>query len=212
MHHLLTEAFGKAALQPFRIMVAPRRRNATLYAYSAIDGEALRQAAKETGPPEVSNICQLDELAVKTMPESWQVGRRLAFDVKARPVRRLQKQLNNFRKGAEVDVFLVETLHSKNQADATRPDRERVYAKWLVERFGEAARLERVRIARLESRRVKRRQPLKKPDVTLEGPDVTFHGELSILDGEAFATKLAKGIGRHCSYGYGMLLLRPASR
>jgi len=33
---------------------------------------------------------------------------------------------------------------------------------------------------------------------------------LTVTDGEAFARLLAKGVGRHTAYGYGMLLLRPA--
>ncbi len=43
-----------------------------------------------------------------------------------------------------------------------------------------------------------------------EGPDVTWHGELTVLDGDKFAARLAAGVGRHSAYGYGMLLLRPA--
>lgn len=45
LHHLLGEAFGPAALQPFRLLVAPRGRTGTLYAYSAVPAEELRDAA-----------------------------------------------------------------------------------------------------------------------------------------------------------------------
>ena len=44
-----------------------------------------------------------------------------------------------------------------------------------------------------------------------EGPDALIRGELEITDGAKFAKLLAGGIGRHKAYGYGMLLLRPAS-
>ena len=37
-----------------------------------------------------------------------------------------------------------------------------------------------------------------------------MRGVLTITDSEAFASTLAQGIGRHRSYGFGMLLLRPA--
>jgi CRISPR system Cascade subunit CasE len=46
----------------------------------------------------------------------------------------------------------------------------------------------------------------------VEGPDVTFHGELRILDAPSFQALLTRGIGRHLSFGYGMLLLRPPRR
>lgn len=45
-----------------------------------------------------------------------------------------------------------------------------------------------------------------------EGPDAVLRGELVITDAAKFTELLASGIGRHKAYGYGMLLLRPASR
>ena len=45
-----------------------------------------------------------------------------------------------------------------------------------------------------------------------EGPDAVIRGVLTITDSESFADLLAKGIGRHRAYGYGMLLLRPTGR
>ena len=46
----------------------------------------------------------------------------------------------------------------------------------------------------------------------LEGPDAVVHGTLTITDPSAFANMLSKGIGRHRSYGYGMILVRPPQR
>jgi CRISPR system Cascade subunit CasE len=46
----------------------------------------------------------------------------------------------------------------------------------------------------------------------IEGPDAVVHGTLTITDPTAFAALLARGVGRHRSYGYGMLLLRPPQR
>ena len=43
-----------------------------------------------------------------------------------------------------------------------------------------------------------------------EGPDAVMRGVLTVTGPEAFASTLAQGIGRHRSYGFGMLLLRPA--
>jgi len=45
----------------------------------------------------------------------------------------------------------------------------------------------------------------------VERPDALFTGELTIRDAEAFARLLARGIGRHRAFGFGMLLLRPPS-
>lgn len=82
--------------------------------------------------------------------------------------------------------------------------RDEVYASWLAERLEGAAKIETLRMTGIEQRRVLRDGGRPR------GPDVTFHGELSVTDGAAFAEKLRRGVGRHAAYGYGMLLLRPA--
>lgn len=46
--------------------------------------------------------------------------------------------------------------------------------------------------------------------VNLERPQALMTGEMVIADAAAFAALLARGIGRHRAFGYGMLLLRPA--
>ena len=206
LHHLLGETFGKGALQPFRLMVAPGAYSGTLYAYTLSDQESLRQTARETGLPDALDVCDPDRLCIKTMPENWREGRRLAFDLRARPVKRLLKPAGKFAKGAEMDAFLLEVLRRFPDGPPVQGgiDRETVYRHWLAERLAGAARLEQVQSARLE------RSTVQRGDKSLEGPDVTFHGELVITDAAAFAKTLAAGVGRHTAYGYGMLLLRPA--
>lgn len=206
LHHLLGEIFGKGALQPFRLMVAPGARTGTLYAYTLSDQDSLQQTARETGLPDALNVCNPDRLSIKTMPERWSEGRRLAFDLRAWPVRRLLKPAGKFAKGAEVDAFLLEVLRLFPDGAPAQGgiDRETVYRNWLAKRLEGAAMLKQVRSARLE------RRILRRGSKDLEGPDVTFHGELVITDAAAFAKNLAAGVGRHTAYGYGMLLLRPA--
>jgi CRISPR system Cascade subunit CasE len=206
LHHLLAETFGKGALQPFRLMVAAGAATGTLYAYSRSDSALLAETARDTGLPDALAVCDPAALAAKTMPETWRDGRRLAFDLRVRPVRRLVKPAGVFPKGAEVDAFLVEALRRfpDGPPEESGLGREAVYAAWLAERLIGAAEVERVRIARFERRTVRR------GGRTVEGPDVTLHGELVIRDGTAFAERLATGVGRHAAYGYGMLLLRPA--
>lgn len=210
LHHFLGEAFGKSVVQPFRLM--PGRngsRTATLYGYTGCSEAELRSTLTETAPPESGLVFDLGHLAIKTMPESWSSGRRLAFDVRVRPVRRVHAPAGKFtRKGAEVDAWLMEVLRrfpDDPPEDAReRVRRDQVYAQWLSERLDGAARIETVRMTRLEQTVVARK------DAVSRGPDVTLHGELCITDGVAFAQKLRRGVGRHTAYGYGMLLLRPA--
>ena len=43
-------------------------------------------------------------------------------------------------------------------------------------------------------------------------PDATIHGTLRVSDPDRFAEALRRGVGRHRTYGYGMVLLRPPVR
>lgn len=206
LHHLLGEVFGPAALQPFRLLVAPRARHGTFYAYSDSPADRLRASALP-GPSE-AEIVQLASLRSIERPEAaWTAGMRLGFDVKLRPVVRLASAIEGtdkrFAKGAEVDAFLSETLRN----DAARP-REAVYLDWLAARLAPAADLERESSRLHQVRRVRSLRAGRR----VEGPEAVIHGTLVVRDPPAFARLLARGVGRHRSYGYGMLLLRPPQR
>lgn len=208
LHHLLTEVFGPRALQPFRLMVAPRARRATLYAYCRQSADALRAQAALTIAPAETEAIALHRLRSLPRPtERWRDGMRLGFDLKFRPVVRLLKPLDagreTFAKGAELDAFLAETLRH----DAAR-SREAVYLDWLADRFGEAAQIERPasRLAQFQRTRVIR------GGRSTEGPEAVIHGTLTVTDRVRFAEMLARGVGRHRAYGYGMVLLRPPGR
>ncbi|RDW11761.1 type I-E CRISPR-associated protein Cas6/Cse3/CasE, partial [Paracoccus thiocyanatus] len=103
----------------------------------------------------------------------------------------------------EIDAFLAEALRS----GSARP-REAVYLDWLAARLAPAARLEREN-SRLHAFQ---RSAINRNGRALDGPDAIIHGTLSVTDPAGFADLLARGIGRHRSYGYGMLLLRPPQR
>jgi CRISPR system Cascade subunit CasE len=228
LHHLLSEAFGKGAVQPFRLL--PGRDSAsfgTLYGYSNYDEVSLREAFRETAAPELAEVLDIAHLAVKAMPERWSAGRRLAFDIRVRPVRRLLKPLEGSSrearrdpggvcatKGSEVDAFVVARLRAFPDglppATEDAPSREDVYRDWLEQRLGRdgAAALD-VKTTRLKA--YERRKVLR-GGIGVEGPDAVLHGELIITDPAAFTALLARGVGRHAAYGYGMLLLRPARR
>ncbi len=208
LHHLLAETFGPGALQPFRLLVAPRARQGTLYGYAAQDSETLRGQARAAITPAAQQVLALGRIRSCPRPtDTWREGQRLGFDLRARPIVRLMRAIEskggNFRKGAEVDAFLPQAL---SQGE-TRP-REAVYLDWLEARLGPAACVEHdtTRLAAFRRSRVQR------GGQRIEGPDATFHGTLVVKDPAAFAQLLGRGVGRHRAYGYGMLLLRPPQR
>lgn len=216
LHHLAVETLGPAQFLCFRLFVPPRRSVGNLYAYSLLDAEALRAAALVHALPEHLHVLRLDGLMSKPMPQDWRTGQRLGFDVRVRPIRRLRRALDGTKSaiapGKEIDAFLLEALREHPGApdgmEKQGRTRQAVYLDWLNERFGGAAILDRraCRLARFRRIRVARGHR------ETEGPDATLHGILRVADPAAFAARLARGIGRHRAYGYGMLLLRPPDK
>lgn len=212
LHHLLGETFGPAVLQPFRLMVAPRAHSGTLYAYAALEAEELRLQARISLTPAHAEVVELDRMRSLPRPQaSWVFGQRLGFDVRLRPIVRLGSALSgydengaeaSFRKGAEVDAFLSAVLRGQTTT------REEVYLDWFAERLSPVAALDIAETRLASFRRIR----VRRNGRPLEGPDAVLHGTLTVTDPMAFAELLGRGIGRHRSYGYGMLLLRPPQR
>lgn len=204
LHHLLGECFGRAVLQPFRLMVSHERRQAKFFAYASLDSIALDQTARAVATPDLLDIIDLERIqSVPRSASNWRVGQRLGFDLRIRPVVRLAKTIEHkgkhFRQGAEVDAWLPHVF-----AGGTA-DRESLYLDWLDARLGGAVKLERQASKMTQFRRSK----IVRSRRMTEGPDVIIHGTLSVCDSEVFFEKLKQGIGRHKAYGYGMILLRP---
>ena len=220
LHAALAAAFGELAPRPFRLYERrPRRRgelttdDPVLYAYSRQPAAALLEHARAFADPALWDPLGLDQLAGKPMPTTYPAGGRLGFEVRARPVRRRERQNGT----NERDVFLI----ACDRVDAATPvDRAEVYSAWLDEQFGEGgARLVRGSIeggqlscCRLDAfRRVRvARRDASRRLRWVEGPDAIMSGVLEVTEPDAFARLLTRGIGRHRAFGFGMLLLRPA--
>ena len=211
LHHLLTETFGKtggelpkSAFQPFRLLSG--KGGSSLYGYSAVAPETLRETAEAIAPPEALALLPLSRLQDKPMPRVWRAGQTLGFDLRVRPVVRLNSAIppdrdplgRGFRQGAEIDAFVAAQARS-----AAPVLRDQVYLDWLAARLAPAAQLVRDRTL---LHRFQRGQSLRRG--LSEGPDAVFHGTLRIADPDRFALLLSRGVGRHCAYGFGMLLLR----
>ena len=216
IHHLLSETLGPRTVNCFRLLTVPRRPEGNLYLYSPTAADDLRTAAETCAWPEHLSVLHLSRLTGKVMPETWQTGQRLGFDLRTRPVRRLMQDLEGsggrFGRGAEIDAYLVEALRrhpavANGMAGEDRT-REAVYLDWLQERLLGVASIDLpfCRLARYRQARTLRGQQ------GLVGPDATIHGTLAVSDPERFASVIQRGIGRHRAYGYGMLLLRPAGK
>lgn len=207
MHCLLTECFGELAPKPFRAMFPRGGAKGTLYGYADVEADALRDAAGTFACPLQAQAIPAGSLDSKPMPAEWAAGKRLGFEVRIRPTRRLRRPLSEGGKLhiAERDAFLMQAL---DDAKATC-SREEVYREWLRERLQKcgAAGLNTANLQSFQRTRSYRKRNAPRH---IEGPDALMRGVLTVDDGAAFAKLLTEGIGRHRAYGYGMLLLRPA--
>ena len=208
MHCLLVESFGKdLAPKPFRMITPRGGQLGCLYGYGNADDAALRDAAATFACPLQASVIPADALQSKPMPTEWQTGKRLGFEVRIRPTRRLTRPIGDTGKRhvAERDAFLMQAL---DETTETR-SREAVYQDWLSERLERCggATLESATLQSFQRTRAIRRQRSRYS----EGPDALMRGNLVVTDGDAFAKLLSGGVGRHRAYGYGMLLLRPPS-
>lgn len=216
MHCLLTESLGELAPKPFRL-IAPRRRGhassaagrsrGVLYGYGRAGADGLREASTLYADPLQCAALQVNELKSKPLPAVWKPGQRLGFEVLVRPtIRRSRRAASH--PGTEWDAFLWEAIqHPKG---GMKRSREEVYKDWLREQMRRqgGAELEEARLKSFQRTRVIRRRGSR----PIEGPDALMAGVLTVSAADEFAALLARGIGRHRAYGYGMLLLRPAAR
>ncbi|MDR5748103.1 type I-E CRISPR-associated protein Cas6/Cse3/CasE [Caballeronia sp. LZ029] len=216
LHAALHRVFGERVPKPFYY----RDARAGLLAYTRSSAEELHDAAALCAAPDLADALGLDAgprspgLGVRAFPLRWNAGRVLGFEVRVRPMRRYKTE--DREHGTERDAYREDEARAEDEKDLTR---EAVYARWLAEQFGTtgAAKLIEARMTRFQLTPVLRRtQPGGQGDRgrkarTIIGPDATFSGHLRVEDTEAFARLLMRGVGRHRAFGFGMLLLKPAS-
>ncbi|WP_306304396.1 type I-E CRISPR-associated protein Cas6/Cse3/CasE [Methylogaea oryzae] len=201
-HAWLTAVFGQGAIKPFRLLQDSRNRQPPrLLGFSSQSGEQLIEHAQAFASPLALQVCPLEaNFAAKPMPAQWRAGRRLGFELLASPISRLKQN--------EDDIYRRHVR--EREASGQQPDsRDAVYRLWLEHQLGTAAiledySLEGFRIVRL----LRKAEGAGRRDFL--APQAKLGGILTVQDGTAFQTLLARGIGRHRAFGYGMLLLRPA--
>ena len=205
MHCLLTECFGReAAPKPFRTIFPTDGRRGCLYGYGSVGASELREAASAYADPLQYRIIPAHTIDSKPMPTVWTPGKRLGFEVRVRPIVRRTGNAA-CRPGREWDAFQLAAV--KYPKGGMPHSREEVYGNWLRRQFESrgGAKLESATLVSFQRARAVR----KLHGGHSEGPDALMRGVLEVANGPAFTNLLAGGIGRHRSYGYGMLLLRP---
>jgi CRISPR system Cascade subunit CasE len=209
LHAVLRAAFADSAPTPF-VLVRDAVRPPKLLAYSSNSAATLREQAAAFAEPEAITILGLTDLAEKQMPDRFAAGRRLGFSLRARPVVRTDRDGDRNRV-RERDAFLAAI---EGAAPGAGPSRGEVYQAWLTQRLTaggaqpENLSLDMFRLG-TTLRRASPRHEGGRPLHGFRGPDVGFSGVLTVTDPDRFAAMLARGVGRHRGFGFGMLLLKP---
>ena len=227
-HRALRAAFGTLAPQPFRSLdpaasLDPDAQPVRLLGYGPADENRLREALT-LAAPDLDRVFPPDGIRSKKLPLPFAAGRRLAFETRVCPIVRTRS--SDGTRQRELDAFVH---HALGMADEPRPEREPVYRAWLADRLTAAGcRLVATRMASFRLGPLVRRRhaspaartptedgPARRLLATgrrgaARRPEVVFDGVLEVTDPDRFASALARGIGRHRAFGFGMLLLRPA--
>ena len=215
LHGLLRAAFGDAAPQPFRYL--DERQG--LLAYTRMDAEAMRRyvaladaLVAQTLGLGASGV--QDGFRLRPFPTQWPAGHVLGFEVRVCPtVRTADGERNAYQRTDELE-------------DDVPARREAAYVQWLRDRLevhegrtrqcwqGAVDLLADVHLAAYQRQRTTRRTQSsdgqKRERHVIDSPDAVLKGHLRVRDPVAFAHLLARGVGRHRSFGFGMLLLSRA--
>ena len=206
-HALLTASFGKVlAPKPFHLH-SRRNRPVQLLAYCVNDPAALLAHAQNFADPQAFAALRLGSPAgipAKPMPGFTQ-GRRLGFSLRVRPTVRSDRN-GDRTKTRERDAYLAALEAADRDAP---PDRAEVYLSWTNERLEQGGvKVVSARIdghERVETLRRDGNRHLK----PVQGHSASITGVIEVTDPERFQNLLARGVGRHRAFGYGMLLLSP---
>ena len=203
-HALLAAVFGPLAPKPFAVVEHPHRPPALL-GYAVSGKTELQEHATLFALPDAATALGITSLADKAMPDRFRVGQSLGFSVRVRPVVRVDGA-GGRTTVRERDAF----LHAiAGLPSTTTVDRSVVYRDWLVQQLATGGAVaEKVSLDAIHRTQVVRRSRDRSLKAQ-QGPDVSASGILRVVQPELFAALLARGVGRHRAFGFGMLLLRP---
>lgn len=209
VHCALNEALGGSAPAVFNVESGGDRQLRVL-GYAAVPAESLQEMSQGFASPMGYHLVDWDRTRSKPMPAVIPSGLRFNFELKTCPIVRLASPKAGHKKGAEVDAFLARCWDVGKEVEV---DRSLVYMEWLRARLGNAQGVE-LRGLEVEgfqlARLVRRTHGGERKARTIKRPSVIFRGQVEMIDGESFQQLLARGIGRHRGFGFGMLKIRRA--
>jgi CRISPR system Cascade subunit CasE len=204
IHALLCGLFGRTtAPKPWHF----ERRQCVIWAYAPTSLEVGQAALAD---PLYHATVDWSQSASRPVPVLAR-GRQLAVSVRLCPV--IRHGCRGNERASEHDVLLWQAR--QRQVPVSNLDPVAVYGDWLRERAWPATA--GAELLQLSVSGWRKPHPAGastwrgRGDGGLRLPDVTYTGTVEVTDPQAWMQQLARGLGRHRAFGYGMLLIRPAS-
>lgn len=214
LHAALRATLGRLAPKPFVLLRRPG--SVQLIGYSRAGAADVQRAvemaaATDLVAAQAVGIARASEAVIRPMPHDWRGGESLSFEVRVAPVVRSRN-----RPGGgypEIDA----AFHPDFASDETG-DRDAAYRHWLgreLGRGGAASLLWHRALSFQLTPMARRGRVASDADSTARRtrggllPDLSVRGELRVDDSESFNALLARGLGRHRSFGFGCLLVAP---
>ena len=211
LHSVLRELFGELAPQPFH-HVGCFGQSCEVLGYSRFDASALNQHASMFADPLLHNIVDWNSHAAKKMPDKFDIGLQISFEIRICPIKRSRNTtiLGHKPQGAlrEYDAYL--TFNNKGIS------RDHVYGQWLKQILEDkgGVKVLKTSLVRfvMNHNNLQRRGQTRNLSSLGTRPDATISGVIEVVDPSSFQSLLACGIGRHKAFGFGMLLLKPLTK
>lgn len=213
LHAALRATLGELAPKPYALLERPGVLQLIGYSRHSV-GElerALSQAEfSDPGAAAALGLGQPSNVVIKPLPVNWRAGDRMSFEVRVAPVVRSRQ-----RPGGGYPE--IDAASHPDFAAAAAGGREAAHRAWLARELarGGAATLLASRVLSFRMAPIARRHAQSAGErsgrATQLGllPDLHVRGQLQLDDPLAFDALLARGLGRHRSFGYGCLLLAP---
>lgn len=222
LHCLLTECLGELRPRVFRATPAASGRQPAVLGYCRSSQEELESSIQALATPLQRAVIKPGEVRTKEMPRDWVPGGLLGFEIRVRPLVRLERRPGHghpgiirrrqsergLEPGHECDVHRWRRIIDEEEGGET-PTRDRVYAAWLAGK-AEAQGGCIIDPRQVVMSRFSQTLAVRKLGRSgIPGPDAVLRGILQVADPDRFEDLLERGLGRHRAYGYGMILLRP---
>jgi CRISPR system Cascade subunit CasE len=210
-HMALAELFGDHEPRPFCVYKDNPERGIQVMGYTEVSRDRLMATAKINAAPVFFESAGLDGMAVKQMPTELPEGMTVHFELTACPAYTLGQDVGRFSKGSEVDAWRRYFIPRKSEGKPIEKRKDEVYIDWLKHQFDVrgGAVVEDAWLCDADTVEVVRRhQGGERTIRRIQKPRAEFRGTLRITEPEAFDKMMVSGVGRHKSFGFGMLRLR----